>query len=67
MSDDLNNRGPQDAKLISLSEDWEVKYWTKTLACSVMELTAVVKRVGNSAEKVKKYLSRHKKSLDLKR
>jgi hypothetical protein len=64
MSDDLDNRGPQDAKLISLSEDWEVKYWTKALACSVMELTAVVARVGNSAEKVKKYLKRHKKSLN---
>lgn len=63
MSDDLNNHGPQDAKLISLSEDWEVKYWTKALACSVLELTAAVGRVGNSAEKVKKYLRRHKKNI----
>ncbi len=55
MSDNLKNKGPEDAKLISLSEDWEVKYWTKTLGCSVLDLKQAVKMVGNSAEKVKNY------------
>lgn len=56
MSDDLTNHGPRDAARISLKQDWEVKYWTKTLACSVMELTAAVRAVGNSSKKVKEYL-----------
>lgn len=55
MSDDLNNKGPRDRKLISLTEDWEVKYWTEALACSVMELKEAVEAVGHSAEKVKTY------------
>lgn len=56
MSDNLNNKGPQDAKLISLSEDWEVKYWTEALGCSVLHLKDAVAAVGHSAEKVKNYL-----------
>ena len=56
MSDNLNNRGPQDGKRISLEEDWEVKYWTEALACSVMELKEAVEAVGHSAEKVRQYL-----------
>ena len=58
MSDDLTNRGPRDASRISLKEDWEVKYWTKTLACSVMELTEAVAKVGNSSAAVKKYFEK---------
>jgi hypothetical protein len=56
MSDNLDNRGPQDSKRISLQEDWEVKYWTETLACSVMELKEAVDAVGHSVEKVRAYL-----------
>ena len=56
MSDNLNNRGPKDGNLISLLEDWEVKYWTETLGCSVLQLKDAVKAVGHSAEKVRTYL-----------
>lgn len=56
MSDDLDNRGPRDAKLISLTEDWEVKYWTKALGCSVLELKNAVENAGHSAEAVRNYL-----------
>lgn len=59
MSDNLDNRGPRDAALISLTEDWEVKYWSKALACSVMELSAAVKAVGHSAKAVREYLKKH--------
>jgi hypothetical protein len=58
MADDLNEKIPQDQSRISLSEDWEVKYWCKTLACSVEELTDAVKAVGNSTAAVKKHLGR---------
>jgi hypothetical protein len=56
MSDDLKKKGPQDRKRISLSEDWEVKYWCTALACSSLELTKAVKAVGNSVEAVKDHL-----------
>jgi hypothetical protein len=56
MADNLKKRGPQDRKLISLSEDWEVKYWCTTLACSALELTKAVKAVGHSTEAVKEHL-----------
>lgn len=59
MSDDLNNRGPQDGKLISLNEDWEVKYWSETLGCSAIQLVEAVKKVGHSAKKVRDYVKSH--------
>ena len=34
MADNLKERAPQDASRISLSEDWEVRYWTKALGVS---------------------------------
>ena len=58
MSDNLSNRA-QDAKLISLGQDWEVKYWTEALACSVIELKSAVEAVGHSTEKVRTYLKKH--------
>lgn len=54
--DNLKDRGPQDRNRISLTEDWEVKWWTKSLGVSVIQLKEVVGKVGNSATKVKKYL-----------
>lgn len=56
MADNLKKRGPQDRKRISLIEDWEVKYWCTTLACSSLELTKAVKAVGNSVEAVKEHM-----------
>ncbi|HEY4136972.1 MAG TPA: DUF3606 domain-containing protein, partial [Casimicrobiaceae bacterium] len=42
-----------DRNLISLSEDHEVRYWTKALGISEERLRDVVKRVGHSAAKVR--------------
>lgn len=56
MNDDLSNRGPQDRKRISLSEDWEVKYWTQKLGVSTSDLTAAIKEVGHLADRVKSHL-----------
>lgn len=52
MSDNLNNRGPQDASKINLSEKWEVEYWTKKFGVSEHELRGAVQAVGPSVEKV---------------
>ena len=56
MSDDKNNRGPQDRARISLTEDYEVRYWTGKFGCTPAELQAAVNAVGNSAEAVERYL-----------
>ena len=55
MSDDESKTG-QDRKLISLTEDYEVRDWCKSLNCTEQELRAAVKAVGNSAEKVRAFL-----------
>lgn len=55
MSDDKKATG-QDRKLISLSEDYEVRDWMKSLGCTEADLRAAVKAVGNSAEAVRDYL-----------
>ncbi len=58
MSDDKKIRGPADASRISLSETYEVAYWTETLGVSRDELAKAVVEVGNSAEAVRAYLQR---------
>lgn len=55
MSDDKKATG-QDRKLISLSEDYEMRDWMKSLGCTEADLRAAVKAVGNSAEAVRDYL-----------
>ena len=53
MSDDKTRRGPQDRSRISLSEDYEVRYWTEALGVSKERLEELVRKHGNSAEKVR--------------
>lgn len=57
MSDDLNNPGPEDGKLISLTEEHELDYWTKKFGITCDELRKAVESVGHSARKVSEYLS----------
>jgi hypothetical protein len=59
MADDKTKRAPQDAKLISLEEDYEVEYWTQKYGVTGQRLTDAVKSVGHSAEKVGEHLKRH--------
>ncbi len=58
MSDDINNRGPQDRARISLSEDHEVRYWTKALGVTKEQLAAAVQAVGSSADRVRAHLGK---------
>ncbi|MFN3437163.1 MAG: DUF3606 domain-containing protein [Acidovorax sp.] len=51
----------QDQKLIALVEDYEVRYWTNSLNCTVEELRSAVSVVGNSAEAVRRHLAVPKK------
>ncbi|MFK3737612.1 DUF3606 domain-containing protein [Massilia sp. TN1-12] len=58
MSDNLNNRGPQDRSRISLSEKWEVQYWTKELNVTEEQLQQAVKQAGNSVNAVREHLAK---------
>jgi hypothetical protein len=62
MAEDLRNRGSQDRSRISLGEPWEVDYWTRELGVSKGELERIVKKVGNSADAVRKELRNPGKS-----
>lgn len=61
MSDDKSKPGGQDRKRISLSEDYEVRDWSKKFGVSKEELTAAVKKVGNVAADVEAHLKSVKK------
>lgn len=56
MADDLNNRGPADRKRISLTEDWEVRYWCKKFGVNAAQLRAAVDQVGHMAADVGRFL-----------
>jgi hypothetical protein len=58
MVDDLKNRGAQDRARISMSEEHQVRYWTKALGVSKEQLAAAVAKVGNSAEAVRRELGK---------
>jgi hypothetical protein len=58
MADNLENRGPADRSRISLSERWEVTYWTQALGVSEEALRAAVKIAGNSASAVRQHLGK---------
>lgn len=57
MSDDKSNRGGQDRTRISLSEDYEVRDWSKKFGVTPDELKAAVAAVGNDAKAVEAHLS----------
>ena len=58
MVDDKTKRRPQDSSLISLSEAWEVDYWTERFGVSRDRLRAAAQEVGNSTDAVGKYLAK---------
>jgi Protein of unknown function (DUF3606) len=47
---------PQDGRLINLSDEFEVAYWTKKFGVDRARLTEAVKAVGHLAEEVGTYL-----------
>jgi len=56
MSDDKTRPGGQDRKLISLTEAYEVRDWSKKFGVTPDELKAAVKAVGNDAAAVEAHL-----------
>jgi hypothetical protein len=56
--DNKSNSGGQDRKLISLTEDYEVRDWSKKFGVTPDELRKAVEAVGNEAANVESYLKR---------
>lgn len=56
MSDDKTNTGNPDRQRISLSEDYEVRDWSKKFGVSEDRLRAAVQKVGNQADDVEREL-----------
>jgi hypothetical protein len=56
MADDRTKRGSADRSKISMTEDHEVRYWTKHLDVTREQLQRAVDKVGNSAAAVRKEL-----------
>jgi hypothetical protein len=59
MADNKLNRGQPDRSKINMSEDYEVKYWTRELGVTRQELERAIEKVGNSAAAVRKQLDGH--------
>jgi hypothetical protein len=64
MLDDKLNRVRPDRSKINMSEDYEVRYWTKHLNVSREVLQCAVDKVGNSAAAVRKELGNGRRSAD---
>lgn len=60
MSDDKRQTGSPDRDRISLSEDYEVRYWTQALGVSADDLRAAVDAVGPMAEDVRNHLAQRR-------
>jgi len=56
MSDDKSKTGGADRSRISLSEDYEVRDWSKKFGVTPEELKAAVAEVGNAADAVEAHL-----------
>jgi hypothetical protein len=61
MTDSKKNIGKPDRDRISLSEDYEVRDWSKRFGVSPAELKKAVKQVGSNAKDVGAYLKKGNK------
>lgn len=59
MPDDLTKKIPQDASRINIHQEHEMNYWADKFDCKKEKLREVVKKVGDSAAEVEKYLQSH--------
>lgn len=58
MADDKSKRGGQDRERINMSEDYEVRYWTKKFDVDEDRLRSAVDKVGDRAKAVAQELGR---------
>ena len=60
MNDDRSKRREPDRARINLGEDYELRYWTKTLGVGPQEIMDAIGAVGNSSERVREYLTQQR-------
>ncbi|MES3093217.1 DUF3606 domain-containing protein [Sphingomonas aerolata] len=58
MSDDKTKRRPQDSSKISMTEQYEVNWWTDKFGVTRAQLQAAVNAVGHGAAAVARYLGK---------
>lgn len=58
MADDKTKRRPQDSSRISMTELYEVNWWTDHFGVTRAELQRAVNAVGHSAAAVARYLGK---------
>jgi len=58
MTDNLQNRGPQDRERINTSEEWEVDYWSNKFEVCTDQLRGAVKAVGPMVADVRRKLGK---------
>ena len=58
MADDKSKRSAQDRERINMSEDYEVRYWTKKFDVDEARLRKAVDKVGDRAKAVAQELGR---------
>ena len=56
MSDNLNQRGGQDRKRIDVSQEHELRDWSKKFGVTPDRLKEAVRAVGTQADKVEEHL-----------
>ena len=49
-----------DSQLISLREEYEVRYWTQALGATQSEILEAIDTVGRGARQVREYLTQHR-------
>lgn len=57
MTDNTADRGPEDRSRISLSQDYEVRYWSQRFGIDEQALRDAVADVGPSVQDVEQYLA----------
>ena len=57
MTDNTADRGPEDRSRISLSQDYEVRYWSQRFGIDEKALREAVEDVGPSVQDVEQYLA----------
>jgi hypothetical protein len=58
MADDKSKKGPQNRDRINISEEYEVRYWSKKFGVTPDQLRATVRKVGNTTEAVERELKK---------
>lgn len=58
MTDNPNERGPQDRSRINVNQEWELRYWCEKFGCTPEQLKSAVREVGVAVEDVKARLAK---------